>query len=272
MATGSVTSARVAAAAAYVRALRTGEASAAARASGQLAEDVALTVGDRRVEGRSAVLERITGQWPLTPVLLQGAWSDPSEGGEAVTVRASFTGIGAAPAEVTLRFEFDPEDRIREVRQEVRPGPPPQVSDAIPDHVRALVNCALASGLPMAVAYVDGDGQPVLSPRGSTQVYGPAQLTIWVRNAEGGLASAVAANPRLALLYRDSRTRTTLIFQGRGSVVSDQAVRDRVFELAPEVEQNHDPDRRGAALLIEVERLQGTTAQGPVRMERHLDG
>jgi hypothetical protein len=170
-----------------------------------------------------------------------------------------------------MRFAFDAEDRIREVRQEARPGPPPQASGAIPDHVRALVNCALANGLPLAVAYVDVDGQPVLSPRGSTQVYGPAQLSIWVRNAEGGLASAVAANPRLALLYRDSRTRTTLIFQGRGRVVSDQAVRDRVFELAPEVEQNHDPDRRGAALVIEVERLQGTTAQGPVRMERHLD-
>lgn len=266
MTTDQAISTRVRAVEAYVRALRTGEGSAAERARTWLAEDVVLVAGERRTEGRAEVLARITGQWPLTPVYLQGAWSDPVPDGESIGVRASFAGIGAAPGGLSLTFEFDAQDHIRQVRQEVQPGSPPEAVAGIPDHVRALVNNALANGLPIAVSYVDEEGQPVLSPRGSTQVYGPRQLCIWVRNPEGGLASAVAKNPRMALLYRDSRTRTTLIFQGRGHIENDPAVRDRVFELAPEVEQNHDPERKGAALLIDVDRLQGTTTRGPVRI------
>lgn len=43
-------------------------------------------------------------------------------------------------------------------------------------------------------------------------------------------------------------------------------VRERVLSLAPEVEQNHDPNRRGAALIIDITQLQGTTVRGMVRM------
>jgi hypothetical protein len=34
------------------------------------------------------------------------------------------------------------------------------------------------------------------------------------------------------------------------------------------VEQNHDPQRQGAALIIDILQLQGTTPRGPVRMTR----
>ncbi|MBO0689341.1 MAG: nuclear transport factor 2 family protein [Candidatus Dormibacteraeota bacterium] len=266
MTTEQIASVRVRAAQAYVRALRTGEPSATERAAAHLAEEVALVIGDNRVEGAPAVRERITGQWPLTPVFVQGAWSDPVEDGDTVKVGGTFPGLGAAPAGLTLTFSFDAADRIREIRQETKAAAPPETQTAIPDHVRGIVNNALGAGFPIVVAYVDESGQPVQAPRGSTQVYSPTQLSVWVRNAGGGLASAVARNPRLSLLYRDSRTRTTLIFQGRGRIVDDEAVRARVFELSPEVEQNHDPQRKGAALLIDVDRLQGTTPAGAVRV------
>jgi hypothetical protein len=41
-----------------------------------------------------------------------------------------------------------------------------------------------------------------------------------------------------------------------------------VFDLLPEVERNHDPDCHGAALLVDVDHLEGTTAWGRVRMVR----
>jgi hypothetical protein len=56
--------------------------------------------------------------------------------------------------------------------------------------------------------------------------------------------------------------------QGRGHIETDQAVRDRVYDLSPEVEQTHDPARRGQALIIDIERLQGSSPRGAVRMER----
>ena len=79
----------------------------------------------------------------------------------------------------------------------------------------------------------------------------------------------MAKNPSLSLLYRDSKLRTTLIIQGRGHVDIDAAVRERVFDLSPEVEQNHDPGmKNGAALIIDVDRIQGGSSRGGIRMER----
>jgi hypothetical protein len=265
----SATADRVAAAEAYVKALRTGEGSAVVRLSPLLAHDVVLRAGQDEVRGHDAVLARVTGQWPLTPVLVHGGWSSPRVEGEQVLVSAEFTAIGAAPTRIELAFSFNAAGQIASIAQKTVAQTPVAVGDGLPDFVRGLVNGALANGTPICVAYTDADGQPVQSLRGSTQVYSPTQLCIWVRNAEGGLVRAMqGVNRRVSLLYRDSKSRTTLIFQGLGHVESDPAVRARVYELSPEVEQNHDPARRGAALLIDIQQLQGTTVRGPVRLTR----
>jgi hypothetical protein len=173
--------------------------------------------------------------------------------------------LGAAPQKVDLTFSFDGGDKVSRIEQ-VSQAAPPQQFDRLPEFVRGTINAALTNSTPIVVAYVDENGQPVLSLRGSTQVYSDTQLCIWVRNAEGGIVRAMAGNNRLSLLYRDSRSRTTLIMRGRGHVESAPEVRDRVFQLAPEVEQNHDPQRRGAALIIDITQLQGTTVRGMVRV------
>jgi hypothetical protein len=259
---------RVQAADAYVKALRTGEPTATSLAAQSLAADVVLKTANDEISGREAVQARITGQWPLTPVYVQGFWGAPQEQGDQVVVKAEFGPLGAAPTTVTLTFSFNGDDQIQRVEQQATMAPPIQANEKLPDVVRGLVNGALANGTPMCVSYVDENGQPVLSLRGSTQIYSDTQLSIWLRNAEGGLVRALQRNPRMSLLYRDSKTRSTLIFQGRGHIETDEAVRTRVFDMSPEVEQNHDPSRKGAALIIDVTSLQGTTVRGPVRFQR----
>jgi hypothetical protein len=185
-----------------------------------------------------------------------------------VQVKAEFGPLGAAPTNVSLTFSFNSADQISRIEQQNTMAPPIQAGEKLPDVVRGLVNGALANGTPMCVTYVDENGQPSVSLRGSTQVYSDTQLSIWLRNAEGGLIRSLQRNPRMALLYRDSKTRSTLIFQGRGHIESDEAVRTRVFDMSPEVEQNHDPNRKGAALIIDITSLQGTTVRGPVRFQR----
>ena len=96
---------------------------------------------------------------------------------------------------------------------------------ALTDEIVQRVNSALADRKPLAVTYVDQEGRPHLSLRGSTHVHAPDQLAIWVRHAGRGLAGAVATNPALALLYRDADTRTTYVFNGRARVVDDEDVR-----------------------------------------------
>jgi hypothetical protein len=119
----------------------------------------------------------------------------------------------------------------------------------------------------MVLAYVDDQGAPSLSLRGSVQVWSDTELCAWLRDAASGLVRAVNAGRPLSLLYRDSATRTTLVIKGRGTIAADAGTRSRVYRLAPEVEQTHDVARRGAALLIRVERIAGTHPDGPVLIE-----
>jgi general stress protein 26 len=130
------------------------------------------------------------------------------------------------------------------------------------DEIVRRVNSALADRKPLAVSYVDQDGHPHLSLRGSTHVHAPDQLALWVRRAGSGLARAIAANPALALLYRDADTRTTYVFSGRARVVDDEDVRDAVFRASPEVEQDHDPERAGVAVLVDLDSVTGGTVGG----------
>ena len=133
---------------------------------------------------------------------------------------------------------------------------------ALTDEIVQRVNSALADRKPLAVTYVDQEGRPHLSLRGSTHVHAPDQLALWVRHAGGGLAGAVAANPALALLYRDADTRTTYVFNGRARVVDDEDVRDAVFRASPQVEQDHDPDRAGVAVRGDIDSVTGGTVGG----------
>lgn len=132
----------------------------------------------------------------------------------------------------------------------------------IPQSIADRVNNALADGKPIVVGYVTPDGRPILSLRGSTHVHSDDQLAIWVRHAHGGLIQSVAANPQVMLLYRDSQERTTFLFSGRGRVAEDEAIRRAVYEGSPKVEQDHDPERQGAALIIDLDKVQGGTVGG----------
>jgi hypothetical protein len=257
-------SSRTQAAEAYIKALRTGEPSATQAASQYLADDVVLATGNDEISGHANVLKRITGQWPLTPVFQYAGFGAPQESNGTVKLEGDLPPMGAAPQKITLAFTFDG-DKIKRIEQSQQAAGPIQ-SETIPGFVRGIINGALNNGTPMCVAYVDENGQPTQSLRGSTQVYSDTQLCIWVRNADGGIVRAMSSgNNRLSLLYRDSKVRTTLIIQGRGHVETDPSVRDRVYQLAPEVEQNHDVAHKGAALIIDVTSLAGTTVRGPVR-------
>lgn len=262
------------AAEAYLTALRTGEHSAVEVVKPHLAKDVKLngaTVWGRQgatVEGYDDVLRRVTGVWPNTPVYVKGFWSAPIVEGDKVKLTSTYQGMGAAPAAVNLTFSFNDQDQISVIDQEIVPQPRPEVTDTIPDVARGIINGALANDTPMTVAYVDSDGTPNLSLRGSVQVYSPTQLSIWLRSTTGGLHTAIGQNPNIALLYRDSKTRSTLVVQGKAHVEMDKDICDRVWDLIQEVEQNHETREAGCALIIDVTRMQGGTPKGGVRMQR----
>ena len=115
---------------------------------------------------------------------------------------------------------------------------------------------------------MDERGQPRRSFRGSTQVFGDDQLAIWVRNPQGGLPGALASNPRVSLLYRSTQPRMLLSFEGRGRVEHADATRATVYEQSPEPERTADPERRGVAVIVDLDRMAGFTPAGRVLMQR----
>lgn len=259
---------RFEAARAYVKALSTGERPAAAAAAPHLAKDIAVQVGNRTFDGYDEALRRITGAWPLTPVYRKGTWGDPREDDGAVKVSGQMAPVGAGPSAVNLTFWFNEADQISRVEQENLATQQLHEGATLPDFVKTRVNNALANDTPIAIAYVDEMAKPHLSLRGSVQAYSDHQLSIWVRTTGGGLAEAVSKNPNLTLLYRDNATRSTMTFAGKGHVDPDESVRKRVFEISPEVEQNHETWTTGVALIIDLEQVDGTTPEGRVRFRR----
>lgn len=138
----------------------------------------------------------------------------------------------------------------------------------IGDDLAAKINSSLADGLPILIAYVNGENQARLSFRGSAHVHSSDQLALWARNPEGGLLANIAANPKVTLLYRDPASRTMVFFYGRASVADDEATRNAVYDASPEPERNADPDKKGSAVIIDLDQVQGRNAEGPINLTR----
>jgi hypothetical protein len=200
---------------------------------------------------------------------LQGAtWGRPETDGATVTVDATFV-PGTALAGVRLHIMLDRAGRVARVEQEIlTAGRPTAAPLALTEDIARAVAGAFANGTPIVLAYVDELGEPHLSLRGTTQVFSPTQLAMWARDRGGGLLKAIRANPHVALFYRDPATRTSYQFAGRAHVEEDPNVRDTVFLSSPGAERNLDARRLGAAVIIDLDRVEGTGPAGRFRMER----
>jgi hypothetical protein len=232
-----------------------------------LADDVVVLGMFGPGDGRDAVQQSLRSPQRF----LGGAtWGRPETDGTTVTVDATFV-PGTALAGVRLHLTLDEAGRVARVEQEMLTAPrPPGVPLALTEDIARAVAGAFANGTPMVLSYVDELGEPHLSLRGTTQVFSPTQLAMWARDRGGGLLKAIPAHPHVALFYRDPATRTSYQFAGRAHVEEDPDVRDTVFRSSPEAERNLDARRLGAAVIIDLDRVEGTGPGGRFRMERSV--
>jgi hypothetical protein len=151
------------------------------------------------------------------------------------------------------------------------PAPPPTLTELrLPQALKQLVNTAFDRGKFISLAYVSLDGRPELSFRGSTQAYSDTQLAIWVRNPEGGLSKAIDKNPTITLLYGDfsPESRAIITFRGRGRIDKSEAVRRTVYDNSAAAERDRDKERKGNALIIDLDTVDGFFAGGTLKMRR----
>src|SRR5690606_17205409 len=125
--------------------------------------------------------------------------------------------------------------------------------------MQEAVSSAFAMRRPMVIAYVDPSGIPRQSFRGSTQAFSETQLAIWVRNPESRMLTAIAQNPAVSLVfgYFTPDDRGFMIFGGRARVDESDAVREHVYGNAHEFERSQDSERRGKAVVIDLDSVDG---------------
>ena len=162
-----------------------------------LSADVVLSGPLGEGHGPQAVLD---GLAMLRPLFSTGTWAEPVADGDVVRLTATFP-PGRVLGSASLAFGFDASGVITSLQQTLAPGaPPPPVPVALDNDIGAVIDGALDNGTTVIAAYVDADGQPQLSFRGTTQAYGSDGLALWIRDPGGGLVPRAGRQPEAHVL------------------------------------------------------------------------
>jgi hypothetical protein len=212
--------------------------------------------------GREAVIQNLKHAQPAGVTEWEGPIEEPL--GLRVTAR---TPDGPFPG-VTWLLTFDLDGQIAQVLESrLRAAPAQPKPLRITDAMAAAVNEAMDNGTPIVLGYVNEQGQPRLSFRGTTQVYSDDQLAVWARYEDAGLPTAIQKNPHVSVVYY-ARGVGNLIFEGRAHIDDAPDVRDHVFDQSPVVEKRADPERRGVAIIIDVDKVTGRLGGERVNLAR----
>jgi hypothetical protein len=155
---------------------------------------------------------------------------------------------------------------------------PPQVETLtelkLTDEIKNIVNQSyIPNDYPILMAYVDEHGRPGISFRGSAIAYSDTQLAVWARNSEGSTATALEANPNVTLVYREpspdhQRSRAVITFRGQARVDHDETARNRVYDEMPQRERDADPEKKGAAIIVDLDSVTGFMPGYRLQMQR----
>jgi predicted pyridoxine 5'-phosphate oxidase superfamily flavin-nucleotide-binding protein len=130
--------------------------------------------------------------------------------------------------------------------------------------MRDLIDPALAKGTPCLVATVSKDGMPNIGYKGSVMVFDDESLAYWERTLQG-TSQNVEENPNVMILFRDPATRAAWRFVGKATVHKTGALRDQVMARTVQAELDRDPERKGYAVIIKVDKIMPLTGQTPMQ-------
>ena len=131
---------------------------------------------------------------------------------------------------------------------------------ALTDQMREMIDNALANGSPCTLATAAADGEPDIGYKGSMMVFDNESLAYWERTKRQHLKN-VLENPKVVVLFRDPKTRVNFRFHGAATVHQDGPVRAQVMSRTVKDELDKDPERKGAAVVIRVDKVTNLAGQ-----------
>ncbi len=122
------------------------------------------------------------------------------------------------------------------------------------DQMRELVNSALAKGCACILATVSGSGEPNIGYKGSMMVFDNESLAYWERTRRQHQKN-LSENQHVVVLFRDPATKVNWRFHGVATSHESGAVWDQVMAKVVKDELDKDPDRKGLAVIVRVDRV-----------------
>ena len=155
-----------------------------------------------------------------------------------------------------------------------QPTPETLTELKLTDELKKMINESyVPNDYPIFMAYVNENGDPGASYRGSVVTVGDSALGVWARNPEGGTASAIPSNPNVLLMYRQpspdhQRSSALLTMRGKARLAKDEAERRQVYDTMPQRERDADADYKGVAIIVDLDSVMGFMPGYRLQMKR----
>jgi uncharacterized protein len=132
----------------------------------------------------------------------------------------------------------------------------------IPKRLQSHINSAFPNDVCL-VATALPNGYAQVTPRGSTQVFDDSHFSLWERG-RGSTAENLIDGTKVTVYFRKPQLRTDGIlpkggiarFYGTARLHKSGPVYEQVRTRLIQPEKDRDPDKKGFAVLIEVERAE----------------
>jgi hypothetical protein len=133
---------------------------------------------------------------------------------------------------------------------------------SIPKPLQEHINSAFPAN-PCLVASVLPDGFAQVSPRGSVMVLDDTHLAIWERG-KGTTNAALKDGTKITVFFRNPKLRESGMlpkggnarFYGTAKVYKSGPVYDEVWQKLVQPEKERDPEKKGFAVTISVDRAE----------------
>jgi len=135
----------------------------------------------------------------------------------------------------------------------------------IPKRIHPLIDGAFPMHTCLIGTVLD-NGFAQITPRGSTQVYDGDHISLWERG-RGSTSGHMTDGTKTTVFFFDLGKREVLPIgglarlYGTATVHKSGPVYDKVWERLIEAEKNSDPDKKGWAVLIKIDRAEDLLGQ-----------